>query len=43
MIPNDLEDPYPATVEYFTGIEEKMRKSYLSTLAAVEMVQLTDR
>ncbi|KAA8636029.1 hypothetical protein SMACR_04598 [Sordaria macrospora] len=24
MIPNDLEDPYPETVEYFTGIEEKM-------------------
>lgn len=27
MIPNELEDPYPETVEYFTGIEEKMRKS----------------
>jgi hypothetical protein len=26
LIPDDLEDPYPDTVEYFTSIEEKMRK-----------------
>jgi ribosome biogenesis protein ERB1 len=26
LIPDDLHDPYPDTVEYFTSIEEKMRK-----------------
>jgi hypothetical protein len=26
LLPNEIEDPYPDTVEYFTSIEEKMRK-----------------
>lgn len=26
LLPNDIQDPYPDTVEYFTSIEEKMRK-----------------
>lgn len=26
LLPNELENPYPDTVEYFTSIEEKMRK-----------------
>jgi len=26
LITDELHDPYPDTVEYFTGIEEKMRK-----------------
>jgi ribosome biogenesis protein ERB1 len=26
LLPNELQDPYPDTVEYFTSIEEKMRK-----------------
>jgi hypothetical protein len=25
LIPDELHDPYPDTVEYFTSIEEKMR------------------
>lgn len=27
LLPNEIEDPYPDTVEYFTSIEEKMRES----------------
>ena len=26
LLPNEIEDPYPDTIEYFTSIEEKMRK-----------------
>lgn len=26
LLPTDLQDPYPDTVEYFTSIEEKMRE-----------------
>jgi hypothetical protein len=26
LLPNEIEDPYPDTVEYFTSIEEKMRE-----------------
>jgi len=26
LLPEDIQDPYPDTVEYFTSIEEKMRK-----------------
>lgn len=26
LIPDELHDPYPDTVEYFTSVEEKMRK-----------------
>lgn len=26
LLPDELQDPYPDTVEYFTSIEEKMRK-----------------
>jgi len=27
LVTDDLHDPYPETVEWFTSIEEKMRKS----------------
>jgi ribosome biogenesis protein ERB1 len=28
LLPDDLQDPYPDTVEYFTSIEEKMREYF---------------
>lgn len=41
LLPNEIEDPYPDTIEYFTSIEEKMRKSNYQSLVPLQLIDRT--
>jgi ribosome biogenesis protein ERB1 len=36
LLPEDVEDPYPDTVEWFTSVEEKMRKCDMAPARGVD-------